>query len=115
MLTLPAEAFEGVRAKAAGSSAWGRSRLTHPFDDFTRPIATSGRQGKTVRVGPNTVLGYNAVIMAGVSIGERCIVGANSVVTKDVPDFTVVGGVPAKVIKQINPPEGDPSVWRPGG
>lgn len=88
---------------------------THPFEDFTQPIATSGRQGKAVRVGPNTVLGYNAVLMAGVSIGERCIVGANSVVTKDVPDFTVVGGVPAKPIKQIVPPEGDPSVWRPGG
>jgi acetyltransferase-like isoleucine patch superfamily enzyme len=86
---------------------------THPFDDFTQPIAISGRQGRSVSVGPNTVLGYNVVIMAGVSIGERCIVGANSVVTKDVPDFTVVGGVPAKPIKQIFPPENDPSVWQP--
>ncbi len=86
---------------------------THPFDDFTQPIAISGRAGRPVAVGPNTVLGYNAVIMAGVTIGERCIVGANSVVTKDIPDFTVVGGVPAKPIKQFIPPEDDPSVWRP--
>ncbi len=86
---------------------------THPFDDFSRPIAISGRQGLPVLVGPNTVLGYNAVVMAGVTIGERCIVGANSVVTKDVPDFTVVGGVPAKPIKQIVPEENDSNVWRP--
>jgi acetyltransferase-like isoleucine patch superfamily enzyme len=86
---------------------------THPFDNFSRPIAISGRQGRPVDVGPNTVLGYNTVVMAGVTIGERCIVGANSVVTKDVPDFTVVGGVPAKPIKQIVPPADDPNVWRP--
>jgi chloramphenicol O-acetyltransferase type B len=58
------------------------------------------------------VLGYNTVVMAGVTVGERCIVGANSVVTKDVPDFTVVGGVPAKPIKQILPPENDPNIWQ---
>lgn len=86
---------------------------THPFDDFTQPIAISGRQSRSVRIGPNTVLGYNTVVMAGIQIGERCIVGANSVVTKDVPDFTIVGGVPAKYIKRLVPPEDDPTVWRP--
>lgn len=86
---------------------------THPFEDFTQPVAISGRQGRPVAVGPNSVLGYNVVVMAGVTIGERCIVGANSVVTKDVPDFTVVGGVPAKPIKQIVPPRDDPTVWQP--
>ena len=86
---------------------------THPFEDFSRPIAIAGREGQPVTVGPNTVLGYNVVVMAGVQIGERCIVGANSVVTKDVPDHTVVGGVPAKPIKQILPPEDDPDMWVP--
>jgi acetyltransferase-like isoleucine patch superfamily enzyme len=86
---------------------------THPFEDFSKPIAISGREGRPVAVGPNSVLGYNVVVMAGVNIGERCIVGANSVVTKDVPDFTVVGGVPAKPIKQVIPPTDDPTVWRP--
>jgi acetyltransferase-like isoleucine patch superfamily enzyme len=86
---------------------------THPFDDFSQPIAISGRQGRPVSVGPNTVLGYNVVVMAGVNIGERCIVGANSVVTKDVPDFTVAGGVPAKPIKQFLPPEDGSSLWEP--
>jgi acetyltransferase-like isoleucine patch superfamily enzyme len=92
---------------------------THPFDDFSLPIAYGGRAGLPVTVGDNTVLGYNAVLMAGVSIGYRCIVGANSVVTKDIPDYTVAGGVPAKPIKQYLPPEiGDiwvPSDGRPTG
>ena len=85
---------------------------THPFADFSLPIAYAGRDGRPVSVGDNTVLGYNAVLMAGVQVGYRCIVGANSVVTKDVPDHTVVGGVPAKPIKEYLPPaEGD--VWLP--
>ncbi|MEN8040408.1 MAG: acyltransferase [Actinomycetota bacterium] len=85
---------------------------THPFDDFTLPIAYGGRQGLPVSVGDNSVLGYNCVLMAGVSVGYRCIIGANSVVTKDVPDFTVAGGVPAKPIKQYLPPT-DGHIWQP--
>ncbi len=85
---------------------------THPFDDFSVPIAFSGRSGLPVTVGDNTVLGYNSVLMAGVNIGYRCIVGANSVVTKDVPDYTVVGGVPAKPIKQYLPPDSG-EIWYP--
>ena len=82
---------------------------THPFDNFERPIAYSGRGLAPVRIGANSVIGYNVVVMAGSTIGYRAIVGANSVVTKDVPDYTVVGGVPAKVIKEIKPNEtGDP-------
>ncbi len=79
---------------------------THPFDNFERPIAYAGRGLAPVRIGPNSVIGYNAVIMAGVTLGHRTIVGANSVVTKDVPDYTVVGGVPAKFIKEIRPAGG---------
>jgi acetyltransferase-like isoleucine patch superfamily enzyme len=85
---------------------------THPFDDFSLPIAYGGRSGLPVSVGDNSVLGYNAVLMAGVNIGYRCIIGANSVVTKDIPDFTVAGGVPAKPIKQYLPPDRG-HVWKP--
>lgn len=82
---------------------------THPFDNFSRPISYAGRGEGPVKVGANCVVGYNAVLMAGVTLGYRSLVGANSVVTKDVPDYTVVGGVPAKPIKQILPGEqGDP-------
>lgn len=92
---------------------------THPFDDFSLPIAYGGRSGRPVTVGDNSVLGYNAVLMAGVNVGYRCIVGANSVVTKDIEDYTVAGGVPAKPIKRYLPPNNG-SIWtpsdgRPGG
>jgi len=85
---------------------------THPFDDFSLPIAYGGRSGLPVSVGDNSVLGYNSVLMAGVDIGYRCIIGANSVVTKNIPDYTVAGGVPAKPIKQYLPPETG-NVWSP--
>ena len=85
---------------------------THPFDDFSLPIAYAGRSGLPVTVGDNSVLGYNTVLMAGTNVGYRCIIGANSVVTKDVPDYTVAGGVPAKPIKQYLPPSTGP-VWVP--
>ena len=82
---------------------------THPFTNFERPIAYAGRGIAPVKIGANSVMGYSAIIMAGTTLGYRTIVGANSVVTKDVPDYTVVGGVPAKPIKQFLPgDDGDP-------
>jgi len=44
-------------------------------------------------------IGANSVIMPGVKVGNGAIIGANAVVTKDVPDYAIVGGVPAKIIK----------------
>jgi acetyltransferase-like isoleucine patch superfamily enzyme len=42
------------------------------------------------------------VITSGVTVGERCVIGANSVVTEDIPPFSIAAGAPAKVIKQVN-------------
>ena len=61
-----------------------------------RILKSKGR----ITIQDNVWIGDNAVILSGVTIGEGAIVGANSVVTKDVPPFTVVGGVPARIIKQ---------------
>lgn len=55
-----------------------------------------------VRVGDNVLIGANAVIIEGVQIGDGAVVGAGAVVINDVPAHTVVAGVPAKVIKQID-------------
>lgn len=54
--------------------------------------------GKII-VGDNVHIGINAIIMPGVTIGKNCIIAAGAVVTKDVPDNTIVGGIPAKVIE----------------
>lgn len=52
-----------------------------------------------IKVGSNTFVGAHSLIMPGVSIGNRCVIGAGSVVTKDIPDGCVACGVPARVVK----------------
>ena len=62
-------------------------------------IFDAGHTKKPIVVGDDVWIGANCVILAGVNIGEGAVVAAGSVVTKDVPAFTYVGGVPAKIIK----------------
>ena len=57
--------------------------------------------GKIV-VGDNTNIGWNAIILPGVTIGKNCVIGAGAVVTKDIPDNSVAVGVPAKVIETLD-------------
>ncbi|PKG23787.1 maltose acetyltransferase domain-containing protein [Niallia nealsonii] len=72
---------------------------THPLDAETR---TSGLEyGKPVTIGDNVWIGGNAVIAPGVTIGKNVVIAAGAVVVRDVPDNVVVGGNPAKVIKQV--------------
>lgn len=58
-----------------------------------------------VRIGAHAWIGSNATILSGVTVGEWSVVAAGAVVTKDVPPMTVVGGVPARIIKQITEAE----------
>lgn len=53
-------------------------------------------------IGNDVWIGTNAVIMPGITVGNGVIIGAGAVVTKDVPDYAVVGGIPAKIIKFRN-------------
>lgn len=53
-------------------------------------------------IGNNVHIGWNAVIMPGVHIGNNCVIGVGAVVTKDVPDNSVVAGVPARVIESLD-------------
>jgi acetyltransferase-like isoleucine patch superfamily enzyme len=60
---------------------------------------------RDVEVGSNVWIGYGACVLRGVRVGDNSIVGTNAVVTKDVPANSVVGGVPAKLIRMREPPE----------
>ena len=74
----------------------------HRYDDPTRPVPWQGftAKGPTV-IGDNVWLGANVVVTSGVTIGERCVVGANSVVTGDLPPRTVAVGAPARVVADV--------------
>jgi acetyltransferase-like isoleucine patch superfamily enzyme len=74
----------------------------HRFDDPQQPVPWQGFTSKgPTRVGANTWCGANVVITGGVTVGERCVIGANSVVTSDIPEFSIAAGSPARVLKQI--------------
>jgi acetyltransferase-like isoleucine patch superfamily enzyme len=78
----------------------------HRFDDPDKPVPWQGFTTKgPTRIGDNVWCGANVVITSGVTIGERCVIGANSVVTQDVPAFSIAAGAPAKVLKAIEYPD----------
>ena len=70
---------------------------SHPLD----PEQRKGLIGKPIHIKKNAWIGANATILPGVTIGENAIVAAGAVVSKDVPDNTIVGGIPAKFIKNV--------------
>ena len=81
----------------------------HRFDDPRKPVPWQGFTTKgPTRIGDNVWCGANVVVTSGVTIGERAVIGANSVVTQDVPPRTIAAGVPARVLREIDyePPEG---------
>jgi len=75
--------------------------LNHNFDDTDQRIDEQGVSTKAVTIGDDVWIGANAVILPGVTIGRHAVVAAGAVVTKDVPDYCVVGGVPAKIIRKL--------------
>src|SRR5690606_27336378 len=72
---------------------------THPVNPVER--AAGKEFGKPVTIGHNVWIGGRAVINPGVTVGDNAIIAAGAVVVKDVPANTVVGGNPARVIKEI--------------
>ena len=75
--------------------------VTHCYKDVTVPYRDQGLwQSAPVKIGRGSWIGQNTVIQPGVTIGEFAIIGANSVVTKNIPDRTIAVGSPARVVKQ---------------
>ena len=78
----------------------------HRYDDPDRPVPWQGFTTKgPTRIGDNVWCGANVVVTSGVEIGERCVIGANSVVTRDIPAFSVAAGAPARVIRRVEYPD----------
>jgi len=70
----------------------------HHTDDPDRPMLDQGQTGGRIVIGDDVWIGANAVIVPNVTVGSHVIVAAGAVVTRDVPDYAVVAGVPARVI-----------------
>lgn len=84
-----------------------KSLSTYPFPIFfdewgldKMQVAAAWDNKGDIVIGNDVWIGYEAVILAGVTIGDGAVIGVRAVVTKDVPPYTVVGGVPAKEIKK---------------
>ncbi len=72
----------------------------HGLDPEGGPLAQQKLVSKgPIRLGYRTFVGYRACIMPGVTLGKHCIVGANSVVTRSFPDYSMIAGAPAQLIK----------------
>lgn len=78
---------------------------SHRFDDPEKPVPWQGFTTKgPTRIGDNVWLGANVVVTSGVTIGRRSVIGANSVVTDDIPPHSIAAGSPAKVLRTITYP-----------
>jgi len=76
--------------------------------DQDEQLLASGDKGRPVRIGEDCWFGINVVVLAGVTIGKGCVVGANSVVTKNIAPYSVVAGTPAKILStrlDFSPPK----------
>jgi acetyltransferase-like isoleucine patch superfamily enzyme len=73
----------------------------HGYDDPDQPISRQTQPERPVRIGSGSWLGTGAVVLPGSTIGRHVVIGANSVVTGDIPDFSVAVGAPARVVTSI--------------
>jgi acetyltransferase-like isoleucine patch superfamily enzyme len=83
----------------------------HGYENLDLPIGRQSMPEQPVVVGDGSWLGFGTVVLPGARIGRHVVVGANSVVGGELPDFCVAVGAPARVIRQHRPGEG----WKPVG
>ncbi|WP_154723436.1 acyltransferase [Ilumatobacter coccineus] len=73
----------------------------HGYDDLDLPISMQVMPERPVSIGDGSWLGHGTVVLPGARIGRHVVIGANSVVTGEIPDNSVAAGVPARVIRQL--------------
>ncbi len=80
----------------------------HCYDDVEKPVISQGLAVSSTSVGDGSWIGNHAAVI-GCHVGRNCVIGANAVVKRDVPDFCVVVGAPARIVRRYDPGQG---LWR---
>lgn len=78
----------------------------HGYENIEIPISQQSQPERPVVIGDGSWLGFGTVVLPGVTIGKHVVIGANSVVTHDIPDYSVAVGAPAQVVKRYLPDSG---------
>lgn len=85
------------------------TNIDHQYNEINKHILEQPFVSAKTYIGENCFIGYGAVIQAGTILGEQCIVGANAVVRGHFPDYCVIVGIPAKIVKRYDEQSG---IWR---
>lgn len=75
--------------------------VNHMFADTRRPISHQGITAQGITIGDGSWIGSGAIILDGVTLGRNVVIGAGAVVTKDVPDYCIAVGNPARVVRDV--------------
>lgn len=78
------------------------TNIDHNYQEIDKHILKQDHIIKDTIIGENCFIGYGASIQAGTKLGKQCVVGTNAVVRGEYPDYCVIAGVPAKIIKKYN-------------
>jgi acetyltransferase-like isoleucine patch superfamily enzyme len=78
------------------------ANLDHSYTQIDKHILEQKHIMRETRIGENCFIGYGVVIQAGTVLGKQCIVGANAVVRGHFPDYSVIVGIPAKIVKRYD-------------
>lgn len=105
---IAANAFISVRGKVkiGSNTIFGPSvklfSENHVFTDLNIPIYLQGATKQGISIGEDCWIGSNVTVLDGVHIGNKVVIAAGAVVNKDIPDYAIVGGVPARILKMRN-------------
>ena len=94
----------GVEIGAHVLSASNLSMISseHQYQDVDLPILDQGSKHAPIKIGDDSWIGINVTILSGTTIGKHCVIGANSLVRGDFPDYSVIVGNPARVVKRYD-------------